>query len=238
MIESPHFLREWLRPIESFIYEYNQESYLHFLTEIGPYLIGLNKPLHILETGSMHTLGSRAFTLLFGRLAQMTSGRLTTVDIDPAGLQQCQGITQDYADSITYVCQDSVSYLESLSQEEIQKLDLLILDSWDLDVFDPLPSQIHHLRELLAVVKNLKDCVVMVDDNFLPGTWVGVVYGDGSVRRFETEKDHVGKGTLIRRLLTDWGWVSGFEGVPGHNNVHWFYPPKFEKYEQLARKIN
>lgn len=226
MIDPPYFLQEWLRPIEDFIHEPNQESYLRFLTEIGPYLIGLSKPLHILETGSMHTRGSRSFTLLFGHLAQMTSGRLTTVDIDPVGLQQCRDITQAYADSITYVCQDSVSYLESLSRDEVQKLDLLILDSWDLNVFDPLPSQIHHLRELLAVVKDLKDCVVMVDDNFMPGSWVDVIYGDSSVSRFETGDAHVGKGTLILRLLMDWGWVSGFEGVPGHNNVHWFWPPK------------
>ena len=221
-----HFsLAEWLSPMSEILHRPEQESYLRFLEEVGPRLIQANKPLHILETGSMHTRGSRAFTLLFGHLAQMTSGRLTTVDIDPVGLQQCRDITQAYADSITYVCQDSVSYLESLSRDEVQKLDLLILDSWDLNVFDPLPSQIHHLRELLAVVKNLEDCVVMVDDNFLPGSWVDVYFENGSVSRFETGDAHVGKGTLIRRLLMDWGWVSGFEGVPGHNNVHWFYPP-------------
>jgi len=221
-----HFsLAEWLSPMSEILHRPEQESYLRFLEEVGPRLIQANKPLHILETGSMHTRGSRAFTLLFGHLAQMTSGRLTTVDIDPVGLQQCRDITQAYADSITYVCQDSVSYLESLSRDEVQKLDLLILDSWDLNVFDPLPSQIHHLRELLAVVKNLEDCVVMVDDNFLPGSWVDVYFENGSVSRFETGDAHVGKGTLIRRLLMDWGWVSGFDGVTGHNNVHWFYPP-------------
>lgn len=222
-----HFsLAEWLSPMSEILHRPEQESYLRFLEEVGPRLIQANKPLHILETGSMHTRDSnRAFTLLFGHLAQMTSGRLTTVDIDPVGLQQCRDITQAYANSITYVCQDSVTYLESLGRDEVQKLDVLILDSWDLNVFDPLPSQIHHLRELLAVVKDLKDCIVMVDDNFLPGSWVDVYFQNGSVSRFETGDAHVGKGTLIRRLLTDWGWVSGFEGVPGHNNVHWFYPP-------------
>ena len=218
-------LAEWLSPMSEILHRPEQESYLRFLEEVGPRLIQANKPLHILETGSMHTRGSRSFTLLFGHLAQMTSGRLTTVDIDPVGLQQCRDITQAYANSITYVCQDSVTYLESLSRAGIQKLDLLILDSWDLNVFDPLPSQIHHLRELLAVVKDLKDCVVVVDDNFLPGSWVDVYFENGSVSRFETGDAHVGKGTLIRRLLMDWGWVSGFEGVTGHNNVHWFYPP-------------
>jgi predicted O-methyltransferase YrrM len=218
-------LAEWLSPMSEILHRPEQESYLRFLEEVGPRLIQANKPLHILETGSMHTRGSRSFTLLFGHLAQMTSGRLTTVDIDPVGLQQCRDITQAYANSITYVCQDSVTYMESLSRAGIQKLDLLILDSWDLNVFDPLPSQIHHLRELLAVVKDLKDCVVVVDDNFLPGSWVDVIYENGSVKRFETGDAHVGKGTLIRRLLMDWGWVSGFEGVPGHNNIHWFYPP-------------
>lgn len=218
-------LAEWLSPMSEILHRPEQESYLRFLEEVGPRLIQANKPLHILETGSMHTRGSRSFTLLFGHLAQMTSGRLTTVDIDPVGLQQCRDITQAYANSITYVCQDSVTYLESLSRAGIQKLDLLILDSWDLNVFDPLPSQIHHLRELLAVVKDLKDCVVVVDDNFLPGSWVDVYFENGTVLRFETGDAHVGKGTLIRRLLMDWGWVSGFDGVTGHNNVHWFYPP-------------
>jgi len=229
-------LAEWLSPMSEILHRPEQESYLRFLEEVGPRLIQANKPLHILETGSMHTRGSRSFTLLFGHLAQMTSGRLTTVDIDPVGLQQCRDITQAYVDSITYVCQDSVSYLESLSRESIQELDLLILDSWDLNVFDPLPSQIHHLRELLAVVKNLDDCVVIVDDNFLPGSWVDVFYENGSVSRFETGDAHVGKGTLIRRLLTDWGWVSGFEGITGHNNVHWFYPPaRNNKHSMVLR---
>lgn len=219
-------LEKWLRPIEEFIHKPEQESYFRFLNEIGPHLIGLNKPLNILETGSMNTRGSRAFTLLFGHLAQMTSGRLTTIDMNPEVVSKCRELTKEYEDSITYVCEDSVSYMESLSRESVQELDLIILDSWDLDVFDPLPSQIHHLRELLSVVKNLKDCVVMVDDNFLPGTWVDVLYEEQEIRRFETGKDHVGKGTLVRRLLGDWGWTEGFDGIAGCNNVHWFWPPK------------
>lgn len=219
-------LEKWLRPVETFIYQPEQESYLCFLKQIGPHLIGLQKPLQILETGSMHASGSRAFTLLFGHLAQMTSGRLTTIDMNPEVVSKCRELTKEYEDSITYVCEDSVSYLESLSCKRIQDLDLLILDSWDLDVFDPLPSQIHHLRELLAVVKNLKDCVVMVDDNFLPGTWVDVLYEKQEIRRFEVGDVHVGKGTLVRRLLMDWGWTEGFEGVPGQNNVLWFWPSK------------
>lgn len=59
---------------------------------------------------------------------------------------------------------DSVKFLHGFETPE--EIDLLYLDSFDLEWENPHPSSLHHLKELTAVYSKLKPgCLIVVDDN-------------------------------------------------------------------------
>ena len=49
---------------------------------------------------------------------------------------------------------------------DINNIDLIYLDSYDLDWNKPHKSSLHHLKELCAIIPKLKKgCVIIIDDN-------------------------------------------------------------------------
>lgn len=179
-------------------------------------LVAKKKPLKIVETGTMWSdlednMG--AFTLVFADLVKnWTGGSVTTIDISEKSLNNCKNTTRDFADVINYVLSDSVSYLESLSNAEVSEIDYLYLDSYDLFIPDPIPSQLHHYRELAAVYKRLSDdTIISVDDNYLPNTWVTWnTFNDAgetiNTTRYDIGSRIMGKGTLVDCFLLEQGW--------------------------------
>jgi hypothetical protein len=179
-------------------------------------LVAKKKPLKIVETGTMWSglednMG--AFTLVFADLVKnWTGGSVTTIDISEKSLNNCKVTTRDYSDVINYVLSDSVTYLESLTDQEAADIDYLYLDSYDLFIPDPIPSQLHHYRELTAVYKRLSDdAIVSVDDNYLPNTWVtwdtfNEVGETIETTRYDIGSRIMGKGTLVDCFLLDQGW--------------------------------
>jgi hypothetical protein len=76
----------------------------------------------------------------------------------------------------TYIFDDFINYYDGevlsvdINQDNVlpeeKKIDFLYLDSFDFEPNDPIPSQEHHLKELCAVMKNLKKgTIVCVDDH-------------------------------------------------------------------------
>ena len=62
---------------------------------------------------------------------------------------------------------DSVAYFWQLVPP--RPIDLVYLDSFDLDWQDPHASSLHHLKELCALLPKLRPgCLVVVDDNAGP----------------------------------------------------------------------
>lgn len=187
-------------------------------------LVAKNRPLLIVETGTMWSglednMG--AFTLVFADLIKnWTGGRLITIDISERSINNCKETTKRFSEVIEYVTSDSVSYLESMSDEEVAKIDYIYFDSYDLFVPDPVPSQLHHYRELAAVYKRLaKDVIVSVDDNFLPWTWVewNTYNAAGEIidrTRYDVGNRMLGKGTLIDCFLLNEGWTRLDEFLP------------------------
>jgi predicted O-methyltransferase YrrM len=178
-------------------------------------LVAKNKPLVIVETGTMWSgiqdnMG--AFTLVFADLIKnWTGGKLITIDISEKSINNCKETTKAYADVIDYVLSDSVSYLKGLSDDQVKDIDYIYFDSYDLYVPDPVPSQLHHYRELDAVYSRLsEDVIISVDDNFLPNTWVEWnTFRDGVVidkTRYTVGNRILGKGTLIDLFLLQEGW--------------------------------
>jgi len=211
-------LKEFLTPYKGLL-EKSGLPRLKYYEYVIEKLVNLNRPINIVETGTMwenleQNMG--AFTYIFGDLIKnYTGGKLITIDISEKNINSCKEYTKEFSDIIEYINSDSVTYLESLSDEDVQNIDLFYFDSYDLAIPDPVPSQLHHYRELAAVYKRLRhDVYLAVDDNFLPGSWIewwGFADGGSenvvSKTRYDVGPFRVlGKGTLIDCFLLSNGW--------------------------------
>jgi hypothetical protein len=188
------------------------ESRLKFINKIYRQFVLLNKPINILETGCGHsptTKTSASMTYVFAKIIKnLKGGSLLTVDLNEDHLNKCKEITKDFSDIIDYRLGDSVEVLRNLNEDFIKSLDLIILDSYDLYLFNPNPSGIHHLQELLALYNRInKNCLIAIDDNFLPGSWVNWTWNDGRVERFETKEKLIGKGMFCDDFLIKNDWI-------------------------------
>ena len=166
---------------ERFIEKYQQNwdisvnrSNVKFLEHFIKKLVSKKRPVWVIETGTMRTSLSEnngGFTYIIGDLIKnYTGGKLTTVDISTEAIEISKKNTAEFSSVIEYINDDSVKYLKR-SSDNAYKVDAFLLDSYDLYIPDPLPSEIHHFRELLAVYDNLSDDVMIgVDDNFIPGS--------------------------------------------------------------------
>ena len=87
-------------------------------------LVALNKPLTIVETGTLWAPLDKpmgAFTYIFGDLIKNhTGGKLITIDINPKHIENAKHTTKEFKDVIEYITSDSVKYLESMSDEEVE----------------------------------------------------------------------------------------------------------------------
>jgi hypothetical protein len=207
----------------------NSRSKKKFYEYVTEKLVSKQKPLRVVETGTMWTRveeNAGSFTLILADLIKnYTGGKIVTIDISEDALNKCKENTLDFASHIEYIKSDSVEYLKKMSIEEIREVDLFFLDSYDLYVPDPLPSQIHHFRELLAFYDNVsEEALIAVDDNFIPGTdiywnWFNSEGQISHTETFHVEKDVIGKGTLVDRFLREKGWKRLENQYFGENNI-------------------
>ena len=217
-------LEEFFIPYREML-ETSGVSRLKYYEYIIEKLVSLNRPINIVETGTMWSSlkeNMGAFTYVFGDLIKNhTGGKLITIDISEKNINSCKEYTKEFSDFIEYVTSDSITYLESLSDKDVQNIDFFYFDSYDLAIPDPIPSQLHHYRELAAVYKRLKpDVYLAVDDNFLPGNWVEwwTMDNEGNIVN-KTKYDVgiyriLGKGTLIDHFLLTNGWKRINDNLP------------------------
>jgi hypothetical protein len=145
------------------------------------YLENIPNPV-ILETGVMRPdHGDMAFgddgcsTFLFDQFINIHGGTFTSVDINETN---CNHARSKISNKSTVVCSDSVTFLWDYKQP----IDMVYLDSFDLDTKNPQPSQIHHLKELCSIMKNLQPhTLIVIDDHMV--------------------KDNMGKGYLIKEFM-------------------------------------
>lgn len=139
--------------------------------QIFSYLDRFDRPVGILETGCVRQPGNwngdGGSTFLFDDYAKGHPGSVVyTVDIDPKATKACR---VHISPCVKIHTGDSVAYLQSLADnppEDLPHLDLLYLDSYDLDPNNPTPSAVHHLKELVAIAPLLRaETLVVVDDS-------------------------------------------------------------------------
>jgi hypothetical protein len=156
----------FLQIMESKFYPYlgKREKTFKLMFE---YLDSLNKDKYlIVETGTTRYYnnieGDGASTLMFDTYCNTRkNGIVYTVDTSPSACE----LVREQVSSKTIVClNDSVKFLAEFPNPE--NIDLLYLDSFDLDWNNPHPSSLHHMKEITAVYSRLKPgCLIVVDDN-------------------------------------------------------------------------
>lgn len=126
--------------------------------------------VNFVETGTIRMRddwGAGMSTYILGDYAKSHGSRLWTCDINPESISLCKEITKDFSDSITYVVNDSIAFLQTFPET----INFLYLDSMDCPVDDPLESPIlqrsqnHQREEFMAAEEKLSpDAVVLLDD--------------------------------------------------------------------------
>lgn len=149
----------------------------------------------IIETGcARHPAnfdGDGCSTLLFDKFVNHVGGSVTSVDVSE---ENCSNARTLVSDKTTVICSDSVKFLWDLSPTTT--IDLLYLDSYDFVLGKEHESQMHHLKELCAVISKLKSgALILVDDDD--------ALLDGSQR---------GKGTYVKEFMNDIGAYCYFQG--------------------------
>ncbi len=128
-----------------------------------------DKNFLIVETGCMRAdHGQLAFgddgasTFIFDDFINFYDGEVLSVDINQNNVNHAKSMVST---KTIVECMDSVEFLWNLPSSK--KIDFLYLDSYDFDPENPIPSQLHHVKELCAVMKNLKKGTIIVVDDHL-----------------------------------------------------------------------
>ncbi len=111
--------------------------------------------------------GDGQSTFMFDALVRTCGGTLFSIDVSNESVDSARRVCS----SATQLIQnDSVSALHALAEIASGTIDLLYLDSFDLDANNPLPSAIHHGLELTAVRPLIGPGTVVCIDDYAVGS--------------------------------------------------------------------
>lgn len=171
---------------------------------LGEALKKLNKkPAVIVETGSS-AWGTNS-SVLFDSYVNSFGGSFETVDLR---IQPLVNLKTKCSPHTLLYCDDSVSFLKKWSlRNPNQKIDLLYLDSWDVDWKNPDVSGIHGLSEFLAVSNHLKTgSLLLIDDTPKDEKSFLVDWEKPSFLNYYSNHGfYPGKGALVKQLLLSLG---------------------------------
>ena len=152
------------------------------------------KDLLILESG-IASAGTQS-TYLFNEYIKKYGGKFWSVDINRNLVETHKG---NMCPGTTLVCDDSVKFFKNWVQEN-NKADVVYLDSYDLDFYNPSPSAMHGLNEYLALLPVLKPgTLLLIDDTPSNPYWLDCrnqVYHD-MIEYYSKHNSLPGKGQYI-----------------------------------------
>lgn len=128
----------------------------------------MRRPAVIVETGSA-AWGTKS-SLLFDSYVNSFGGEFLSVDIR---VEPMWTLSRQCTSNSRLFCDDSVQFLGSRFSD--QRIDLCYLDSFDLDLSNPLPAMIHGLHEFLCVLPSLRRYggLLLIDDTPSDPTYFG-----------------------------------------------------------------
>ncbi len=168
-------------------------DFWNFFNETGPQLVlrertframfehldKIGRPVIIVETGCTRKggdwEGDGQSSVLFDKYVSMRDqdSIVYSVDIDPASVAEARKLVSS---RVQVTQDDGVRFLAQLTQRLVSEgktIDLLYLDSFDVDWVYWQKSAAHHIKELCAAMRALrKDTLVVVDDCPLEGLFV------------------------------------------------------------------
>jgi hypothetical protein len=176
-----------------------------------------------IETGASQNLDDGCFGLYLAKIVQSKGGSYHSVDIYEDIVNKSKLIFEKYIPelNVNHSVLDSVKFLEEYNGNP----NLVHLDSWDLDLTNPIQSMLHGWLEFVAIKDKMPSgSIILIDDNFLKGTWVNwnwMVNGQITKSEFiDIEYDIIGKGSLVyhwcQKEETEWDLV-GDHYIAGDN---------------------
>jgi hypothetical protein len=166
-----------------------------------------------IETGTSYGGDDKNFGLYLAHYVSEYGGRMSSVDIDWERCEKSQKFIESLFPNVQYktYTSDSVEFLKNYQGSP----NLVLLDSYDLDITNPLPSMLHHWLEFVEIKDKMRrGSILIIDDNFFRGTTVywNVLDHDGNlIETIPTDIKHeiTGKGALIyhavkEKRVTDW----------------------------------
>ena len=160
-----------------------------------------------LETGTSQNYDDGLYGLFLGFVSLYTNGKMSSVDINEGYVKKSIQKFNEVIPDLDYTAHigDSVNYLKNI--EEIPNL--VHLDSWDFNLFDPFPSALHGWMEFDAIQSKMESgSIIIIDDNWRKDTTLQWNYGNGTSTDVPIKYPMIGKGTHIyQQALTDRiGW--------------------------------
>ena len=159
-----------------------------------------------IETGASQNLDDGCFGLYLAKIAQSKGGSYHSVDIYEDIVNKSKLIFEKYIPglNVNHYVSDSVKFLEEYNGNP----NLVHLDSWDLDITNPVPSMLHGWLEFVAIKDKMPSgSILMIDDNFFKGTviyWHILMNGElKEVKEVNVDYDLIGKGSLIYHFVKE-----------------------------------
>ncbi len=154
------------------------------------------RDLVILETG-IASCGTNS-TYLFDQYIRKYGGRFWSVDINKHLVDYHGG---NMCPATQLVCDDSINFLKNwIKNHPNTKPDVVYLDSYDINWYNPLPAAIHGMNEYLAIKPVMvKDSLLLIDDTPSSPYWLdtrGELFHD-MVKYYDTNKNLPGKGQFV-----------------------------------------
>ncbi len=175
--------------------------------------------IECIETGASQNFEDGCFGLYLAKITEESNGIFTSVDINEDIINKSKLLYSQYLPNlnITHHLSDSIKFLENYNGTP----NLVHLDSYDLDLKNPISSMLHCWLEFNAIKDKMDSgSIILIDDNFPKGTWVDWNYNNGESERIDISYDIISKGSLIyhwcKNYNTDWD-ITGDHYNPGEN---------------------
>ena len=161
--------------------------------------------IECIETGCASG-GYDNFGVYLAKYCKDNNGKFSTVDISEDYINKSKILYHDVIgeNNNQYVVSDSIKFLQSYNGTP----NLVHLDSYDLDLLNPLPSMLHHWLEFEAIQDKMPSgSLLLIDDNFFKGTFVSwYILNNGvhtDTKRIDIDYDIIGKGSLIYHFVKE-----------------------------------
>jgi len=173
-----------------------------------------------LETGASSSYGDGLFGLFLGYVTKKTEGKMISVDISPDITEKSKAIFKNAIPGLDYSIHvdDSVSFLKGLGEIP----NLVHLDSWDFNLFNPFPSALHGWEEFKAIESKMESgSIIIIDDNYRQGTYLEWFHNDGQRADDVIKYPMIGKGAHVYQHVlnnvTDWKLIGTHYDT--HDNI-------------------